>query len=80
MEYKNKVIYPIDWYPNREEILKIQPIDLYKWFAYRSYGTETPGPEDKPIHRPEVLKTSQSIYELTPSGLLELYEQAFTCG
>ena len=53
MEYKNKVIYPIDWYPNREEILKIQPIDLYKWFAYRSYGTETPGPEDKPIHRPE---------------------------
>ena len=51
MEYRNKAIYPSNKTFTQMELLQIQPEDIYKWFAYRAYGTETPGEEDTPFLR-----------------------------
>jgi len=49
MSYRDKVCYPKKHYAFRPEMLVlVKPHDLYKWLAFKAYGTEVPGPNDNP--------------------------------
>ncbi len=48
LEYRNKTEYPYNWYPSLADLIVIQPEDIYRYFAYRAYGTPDPGPHDRP--------------------------------
>ena len=51
MEYKDKCEYPSDKVYTNEEVLVLTPDDLYKWIAFRVYGTEDPNPRSTPMIR-----------------------------
>jgi Transcriptional activator of glycolytic enzymes len=51
MGWKNGTAYGKDHQFSPEELLDITPEELVRWFRLISFGTETPGPEDRPTIR-----------------------------
>ena len=49
MRYKHRINFPANYGFSIEELSAITPEDIYKWFAFKVYGTETPGPTENPI-------------------------------
>jgi len=49
MRYKHRINFPANYRFSIEELSAITPEDIYKWFAFKVYGTETPGPTENPI-------------------------------
>lgn len=49
MRYKHRINFPPDYEFSIEELSAITPEDIYKWFSYKLYGIEMPGPSDNPI-------------------------------
>ena len=51
MGWKHNVVYDTEHVFEAGDIAAITPEDLVRWFRLISYGTETPGPEDRPMQR-----------------------------
>ena len=51
MSHKDDTEYDRHRHFNQEELLTITPRDIVRWMNLRAYGTEEPGPDDKPTGR-----------------------------
>ena len=51
MQHKTKDEYEPDKTFSHDELLQIQPDDIYRWMCLKTYGTEDPGQEDNPSAR-----------------------------
>jgi hypothetical protein len=51
MGWKHQAVYDKDHVFAAADIASITPEELVRWFRLISYGTETPGPDDRPTRR-----------------------------
>jgi hypothetical protein len=51
MGWKNGTVYGKDHQFDPAEMLAITPEELVRWFRLIAYGTETPGPDNRPTLR-----------------------------
>ena len=50
MRYNDNIHYADDFVFTNEHLKEVTAGDVVAWFSFKAYGTNVPGPEDKPLH------------------------------